>query len=101
MKIAFKITKIVNIIALLFLILGPYGIAITGLLQVISAVLFVIIFPKNKLIYIYFSLVMFFFLIWDTNFGWDFFIPIFLIFFLTYTIYTQKLKNENELNINQ
>jgi len=92
MKTTFNILKVINIIGLLFLVLGPYGLMFTGLLQVISATLFIIIFPKNKLIYIYFTLVLIFFSVWDNDIrSWLFVIPIFLIFFLTYTIYTQKL----------
>ena len=94
MKLTFKILKVINIIGLLFLLLGPYGVAITGLLQVISAVLFIILFPKNKLIYIYFALVITFFLIWNIDpyyIVWLFVLPLFLIGFLTYTIYNQKI----------
>lgn len=94
MKLTFKILKAINIIGLLFLLLGPYGIAITGLLQVISAILFIILFPRNKLIYIYFVLVVTFFLIWNAdayNITWLFVLPLFLIIFLTYTIYNQKI----------
>ncbi len=88
----FKALKIINIIALLFLVLGAYGIAITGILQVFAALMFVALFPKNKLIYVYFGLVIMFFLIWDGNdFDWTFALPIFLIFFLTYIIYKQKI----------
>ena len=91
MKLPFKIIKVINIIALVFLLLGFYGLAITGYLQVFAALLFFIKFPKNKLIYIYFSFVMLFFIIWDRH-TMDalFTIPIALIFFLTYIIYTQK-----------
>ena len=91
MKTGLKITKIINIIALLFLLMGGYGLAMTGLLQVIAAIIFLIAFPKNKLIYIYFGLVITFFLIWDRNtFDWLFAIPITLIFFLTFIIHKQK-----------
>lgn len=94
MKTQLKITKIINIIALLFLLLGGYGIAITGGLQVLAGMLFLIAFPKNKLIYIYFGLVTLFFIIWNGDFKWLFTIPIFLIGFLTYIIYSQnKLKS--------
>ncbi|MFM9987421.1 hypothetical protein [Flavobacterium sp.] len=91
MKITFKIAEIINIIALGFLLLGFYGLAITGGLQVLAAILFILIFPKNKLIYIYFGLVITFFLIWDHHsMDWLFALPIFLVFFLTYIIYQQK-----------
>lgn len=94
MKIPFIITKILNIIALLPLLLGMYGLALTGFLQVIAAILFLLQFPKNKLIYIYFGLVITFFIIWNRNsMDWLFTIPIFLIFFLTYIIHFQKNKS--------
>ena len=93
MKTAFKTVKILNTIALLFLLLGGYGLAITGAIQVFAAILFFLIFPKNKLIYIYFALVIIFFLIWDrSSMGWLFSIPIFLLFLLTYIIHFQKNK---------
>jgi hypothetical protein len=93
MEIPLKIIRIINGIALLFLIFGAYGLAITGAIQVFAALLFFIIFPKNKLIYIYFALVIIFFLIWDrSSMGWLFSIPIFLLFFLTYIIHFQKIK---------
>lgn len=92
MKTTFKILQIINIIALLFLLLGPYGLAITGALQVLAAILFVLIFPKNKLIYIYFGLVILFFAIWDRQMDWLFALPAALIFFLTFIIYNQKKK---------
>lgn len=99
MKILFKITKILNIIALLFLVMLGYGLAVTGLLQVIAAILFIFQFPKNRLIYIYFFLVMLFFLVWDRQtMGWLFSLPIFLIFFLTYIIYKQKIINNENTN---
>ena len=94
MRVPFIIIKILNIIALLPLFLGVYGLALTGLLQVIAAILFLLEFPKNKLIYIYFTLVIVFFIIWDRNsMDWLFTIPIFLIFFLTYIIHFQKNKS--------
>ena len=93
MKTLFAIAKIINIIALLFLILGPYGLAITGALQVLSAIIYLFLFPKSKLIYIYFGLVALFFLIWDREgFSWLFAIPFFLIVFLSYTIHFNKNK---------
>ena len=65
MKSTLKISKIINILALLFLLFGPYGIAITGFLQVLAAILFLIAFPKNKLTYIYFMVVGLFFSFWN------------------------------------
>ncbi|CAC9976504.1 hypothetical protein [Flavobacterium panici] len=92
MKTTFKVLEIINIAALMFLLLGGYGIAFTGALQVLAAILFVILFPRNKLIYIYFGLVILFFLIWNGEFTWLFLLPISLIFFLTFIIYNQKKK---------
>lgn len=91
MKPTLKLIKFINGIALLFLIIGAYGLALTGILQVAAAVLFIITFPKNKLIYYYFGLVAIFFLIWNRkDIDLTFVIPVFLIGFLTYIIYTQK-----------
>lgn len=96
MKTAFKIAEIINVIALMFLLLGFYGLPVTGFLQVLAALIFICAFPKNQLIYVYFALVVFFFLIWDGHtLGWIFALPIFLIVFLTVIIYKQKkLNNE-------
>ena len=93
MRTTFKISKIINIIAILFLLFGAYGIAMTGALQILAAIIFLIAFPKNKLIYIYFGLVIIFFIFWNGNFSWWFSIPIFLIAFLTYIIHFQKNKS--------
>lgn len=91
MKKALKVVEVLNIIALLFLLAGAYGLAITGALQVFAALIFLNLFPKNKLIYLYFALVIIFFLVWDRRtMDWLFSIPIFLIFFLTFIIYKQK-----------
>ena len=92
MKTTFKVLEIINICALLFLLLGAYGLAVTGALQVLAAALFLILFPRNKLIYIYFGLVIIFFLLWNGEFSWLFLLPISLIFFLTFIIYNQKKK---------
>ncbi|MDR7209086.1 hypothetical protein [Flavobacterium piscis] len=93
MKTTFKIMEIVNIAALLFLLAGAYGIAVTGILQILAALLFLILFPKNKWIYLYFGLVICFFLIWAGELlNWLFLLPISLIFFLTFIIYNQKKK---------
>jgi hypothetical protein len=71
--------------------MGAYGLAFTGALQVLAAVMFLFLFPKNKLIYIYFGLVALFFLLWDgEDIDWYFVLPLFLIFFLTYIIHKQK-----------
>lgn len=96
-KITFETARIINIIALLFLLAGLYGLAITGALQVFSGILFLLAYPKNKLIYVYFGLVGLFFLLWDRHgFNMLFCIPIFLIFFLTYILYQQKKNNKLE-----
>jgi hypothetical protein len=93
MKTTFKIVEIINIMALTCLLAGPYGLPFTGVLQVIAAIFFFLLFPKNKLIYAYFGLVITFFLIWDRqHFNWLFLLPISLIFFLTYIIYNQKAR---------
>lgn len=93
MRTLFTIAKIINIIALLFLLIGPYGLAITGALQVLAAAIYFFVFPKSKLIYIYFGLVALFFLIWDREgFSWLFAIPFFLIAFLSYAIHFNKNK---------
>lgn len=92
MKTLLKISKTINVIALLFLFLGPYGIAITGALQLLAAVIHFFVFFHNRLIHVYFGLVVVFFIFWDGNFGWFFLIPIFLIFFLSYIIHFQKIK---------
>ena len=93
MKTTFKVVEIINIAALMFLLFGGYGLPFTGAFQVLAAILFVLIFPKNKLIYIYFTLVILFFLIWDRqSMDWLFALPITLIFFLTFIIYNQKKK---------
>ena len=87
----FKASKFINITALVFLIFGPYGIAITGFLQVIAALLFLIAFPKNILIYIYFAIVGLFFLFWNEKvFDIQFIIPIGLIIYLSYLIHFKK-----------
>lgn len=91
MKTLFVISKALNIVALLFLLLGPYGLAITGALQVLAATLYFAVFPKSRLIYIYFGLVFLFFLIWDREaFSWMFSIPFFLIVYLSYIIHFTK-----------
>ncbi|RVU91602.1 hypothetical protein EH230_12205 [Flavobacterium columnare] len=90
MKTIFTTSKVINVIAILFLLLGAYGIAITGFLQVLGATLYLIAFPKNKLIYSYFALVIIFFVFWDKTFNWFFALPFLLIFYLTYIIHFQK-----------
>lgn len=100
MKLSIKHIKVINIIALLFLLFGGYGIAFTGLFQVLAAILFLLHSPKNKLIYIYFGLVFFFFIFWDGKFSWFFLIPVFLIFFLTYIIHIRNRKPISFLTAN-
>lgn len=91
MKTAFDLSKITNVIPCC-LLAGPYGLVITGFLQVIEALLFVVTFPKSKLIYLYFALVALFFFIWNGNiFGWQIILPIFLIVYLSLTIHTKKI----------
>ncbi len=93
MKTILKLIKGINIVALLLLLFGAYGLVFTGILQVLAAILFLIQFPKNKCIYVYFTLVIVFFCLWDGSFNWLFSIPIFLIFFLTFIIHKQNTMN--------
>ena len=95
MKTTIKISRVINAIALIFVLLGPYGIAFTGFLQVVAALIFLIVFPKNILIYIYFGIVGLFFLFWNGGLQtWFFVIPLGLIFYLTYLIhFSVKIKN--------
>ncbi|MBC5839045.1 YqjF family protein [Flavobacterium muglaense] len=90
MKPNLNLLKTINTIALLFLLLGGYGLPFTGALQLLAATLYLTIHPRNKLIYIYFSLVFLFFIGWDGSFDWFFTIPILLIFLLTYIIHFQN-----------
>jgi Na+/proline symporter len=92
MKTVLNISKIINILALCCLIGLAYGLILTGILQVLAAILFFIVFPKEKLIYIYFGIVGLFFLIWEGNpFGWQFGVILGLMILLTYTIHTKKI----------
>jgi len=100
MKLSIKHIKVINIIALLFLFFGGYGLPLTGIFQVLAAILFILHSPKNKLIYIYFGLVFFFFIFWDDKFSWFFLIPVFLIFFLTYIIHFHNRKPISFLTAN-
>lgn len=100
MKLSIKHIKVINIIALLFLFFGGYGLPLTGIFQVLAAILFILHSPKNKLIYIYFGLVFFFFIFWEGNFNWLFSIPLFLIFFLTYIIHIHNRKPISFLTAN-
>ena len=93
-KTTLNIAKTINIMALCCLIGGPYGIAFTGFLQVIAAIVFIFTVPKNKLIVLYFFLVLLYFLIWRGDiFGWQVTIPLGLIGLLTYIIHFQSKKN--------
>jgi hypothetical protein len=94
MKKLIKTAKVINIIALFFLIFIAYGLPITGALQLLAAFIYLLLFPKNKLIHIYFGFVFVFFLFWDYNtFNWLFLIPFSLIILLTYIIHFQKNKS--------
>lgn len=98
MNLIIKIARVINIIALCFLILGPYGLVITGFLQVISAIVIWLAFPKSKWIYSYFIAVILFFLVWDKRVeSYMFLIPIMLLFYLTYLIHFKfkKVHYEN------
>ncbi|MBO6606183.1 hypothetical protein [Psychroserpens sp.] len=95
MKTVIKISKVVNIIALLFLLLGLYGLPMTGLLQVIAAILIFAARPKEKLLWVYFGTVLAFFCIWDykiIQWQWLYIIPPSLIILLTYVIHFKKFK---------
>ncbi len=100
---SFKIVQIINLLGLIFLLGGAYGIFFTGIFQIIAALSFWILFPKNKFIYIYFAIVILFFILWDGTFNLLFSIPIFLTFFLTFIIYHQKrnIKKENKTSITE
>ncbi|WP_298903673.1 hypothetical protein [uncultured Psychroserpens sp.] len=94
MKTTLKTSKIINIIALCLLVLGPYGLPFTGFLQVIAAILFLIVFPKNKMIYLYFILVGVFFTLWDgsiTTLNWLLIIPPYLLIHLSLLVHTKKI----------
>lgn len=100
MKLPLKYIKLINVIALIFLLFGGYGIAFTGFFQVIAAIFLLLHDPKNKLIYIYFVLVIIFFTFWNGDFGWLFLIPFTLIFFLTYIIHFYKRESVSFLIAN-
>lgn len=88
-----KILKVINSIALCFIIGGAYGLIFTGLFQLIAGIIYIFIFPKNKLIYVYFAFVFLFFFIFKGNiFGWQLMIPIGLMFLLTYIIHIHNKK---------
>ncbi|MGB3608064.1 MAG: hypothetical protein WA775_03740 [Psychroserpens sp.] len=92
MRTSLKVIKDVNIIALCFIIFGPYGFAIIGFLQTIVALMFLIMFPKQKSIYLYFAISILFFLIWPITETYIIFaLPLFLTGYLTYIIQTKKI----------
>ena len=92
MKHVLKASKFINITALLFLLFGPYGIAITGFLQVIAAIFICnSISKKTYGFYIYFAIVGLFFIFWNEKvFDWQFTIPIGLLIFLSFLIHSKK-----------
>lgn len=90
MELSFKVVKGINIVALLFISFGAYGLAILGALQVCAAIFYLLLFPKDKLIHLYFILVGVFFLVWDGKLGWIFILPFGLALLLTYIIHFQK-----------
>ena len=98
MIIIYQISKVLNVLALLFLLGGPYGLAFTGILQILAAFFFLIAFPKSKLIYTYFIITCLFFVLLKTNvyelFGPILLVPIVLIFFLSYIIHFKKKSHE-------
>ncbi len=95
MKTVLKISKVVNIIALLFLFLGIYGLPFTGFLQVIAAILIFAVRPKERLLWVYFGIVIAFFCTWDykiIQWQWIYIVPPSLILLLTYIIHFKKFK---------
>lgn len=89
-----RISKIINVLALCFLVGGAYGLAFTGLLQILAGLFFMFTIPKHHLIYLYFFIVAVFFCIWRGDiFGWQCVIPIGLMFFLTYIIHFESRRN--------
>ena len=57
MKTVHHTAKTLNVIILCFIIFGGYGLTRRGLLQVLASMLFLIVYTKDKLIYVYFILV--------------------------------------------
>lgn len=99
MTISFQISKVLNIIALICVLGGPYGLPFTGLLQVIAGMFYLYSFPKNKWIYTYFVITIMFLTLLKmglfTVFSWLFIIPpLLLIIFLSYIIHSKKLNHE-------
>lgn len=98
MKITYQISKILNVMALLCLLVGQYGLPFTGILQILAAFFFLIAFPKSKLIYTYFTITSLFFISIKTNvfelFSPILLVPIVLIFFLSYIVHFKKLGHE-------
>jgi hypothetical protein len=93
MKTILNTSRVINVLALICLLGGPWGIIFTGYLQVFAALFFLMAFPKNLWIYIYFGVVGIFFLIWNGKLDtWLFIIPICLIFYLSYIIHGTKNK---------
>ena len=91
MKIVLQISKVLNILALCCLLLGPYGLILTGALQILAALLYLISNPKSHRIYIYLLITALFLLFWKMDiFGWQFLIPISLMIYLTFIIHTKK-----------
>ncbi len=98
MKTIYHASKVLNIMALFCILGGAYGLIFTGLLQMLAAFFFLIAFPKSKFIYTYFIITSLFFVLIKTHvfelFGPIFIVPIFLIFFLSYTIHFKKTDHE-------
>lgn len=98
MKKSYKSYKILNILALFCLLGGPWGLPFTGLLQIIAAIFFLISFPKDKWIYVYFLITISFLVLTrvfiDSFNLWFFIIPILLVFYLTYILHFKKVNHE-------
>jgi hypothetical protein len=87
-------SKTLNVIVLCFIIFGGYGLTRRGLLQVLAFMLFLIVFPKDKLIYVNFILVATFFLLWNRNImdlKWILITPAYLLIHLSDLIQSKKI----------
>ena len=84
-----------------FFFLAAYSTAITGLIQIILGIIFLIKFKNNIHIKIYFSLVLFFFSLWYFNVTISYndsltwvliFTPVVLCIYISILIYSKKSK---------
>lgn len=94
MKNVYHTAKTLNVNVLCFIIFGAHGLTLKVLLQVLAAVLFLTVFPKDELIYVYFVLVATFVLLWNRNImylTWILIIPAYLLIYLSYIIHSKKI----------